>query len=106
MEKSKHDVEYGYVLQPAHIMTPSEFLEQFIKIESNLYSLAPNLDKREGLLNLLQYLKDHKVVPDGILRDTVVILKQRNRIVNSIKSTSVDQMAIEKMESVKQFLKV
>ena len=64
-------------------MTIQEFLEQFSILENNLFSLAPDFNKRQGLFNLLKHLKNNNKIDDGLLKDLLLITQTRNKIVST-----------------------
>ena len=64
-------------------MTIQEFLEQFAILESHLFSLAPDFNKRQGLFNLLKHLKSNNKLDDDLLKDVSLIIQTRNKIMST-----------------------
>ena len=64
-------------------MKTYDFLEQFMVIEGHLFSLAPDFNKRQGLFNLLKYLKSNNKLGEDLLSDIFLVMQTRNKIMST-----------------------
>lgn len=64
-------------------MNIHDFLEQFRVIENHLFSLAPDFNKRQGLFNLLKYLRANNKLNDELLGDISYVIQARNKIMST-----------------------
>ena len=87
-------------------MTTSEFLEQFSLIEKNLLSKAPAFDPKEGFFNLLKYLQSNKILSDDLIILLRDIFQIRNKVVSSPSGIALSSDVLEKIQQIKQGLKL
>ena len=87
-------------------MTTSEFLEQFSLIEKNLFSKAPTFDQKQGFFNLLKYLQSNKILSDDLMVLLRDIFQIRNKVTSSPSGISLSPDVAEKMQQIKQGLKL
>lgn len=64
-------------------MKVKNFFKEFVLIENHLFSLAGNIDKLQGFLNLLKYLQSKNLLSTDVLVDINFIWQTRNKIVSS-----------------------
>ena len=64
-------------------MKVENFFKEFVIIESHLFNLAGNFDRRQGFLNLLKHLHSKNLLPKDVLTDLDLIRHIRNKVANS-----------------------